>query len=59
MIIIINYGQAVEEMAISFADPQKGDFYQCAFVAMAEPEYIISFRVPQIDNKGALNFNRG
>jgi len=55
--------QAVEEMAISlrslFLDPEKGDFYQRAFVAMAEPERIISFRVPWMDDNGVLHFNRG
>lgn len=58
-----NVCRAVEEMAISlrslFLDPEKGDFYQRAFVAMAEPERIISFRVPWMDDNGVLHFNRG
>ena len=61
--IISVFLQAVEEMAISlrslFLDPEKGGFYQRAFVAMAEPERTISFRVPWMDDKGVLNFNRG
>jgi hypothetical protein len=55
--------QAVEEMAVSlmplFEDADKGDFYRRAFVAMAEPERSISFRVPWMDDNGQLQFNRG
>lgn len=55
--------QAVEEMARSltdiFDDPQKGDFYKRAFLLMAEPERIISFRVPWMDDQGQLQHNRG
>jgi len=54
--------QAVEEMAIAleplFADPQKGEFYQRAFVVMTEPERTISFRVPWEDDAGNMRFNR-
>ena len=55
--------QAVEEMAVSlmpiFQDANHGDFYRRAFVAMAEPERTISFRVPWMDDNGQLQFNRG
>lgn len=55
--------QAVEEMAVSlmplFEDKEKGDFYQRAFLAMAEPERIISFRVPWMNDNGEIQFNRG
>jgi len=55
--------QAVEEMAISlqplFQDEARGDFYTRAFLAIAEPERIISFRVSWMDDKGSLHFNRG
>jgi hypothetical protein len=55
--------QAVEEMALSlqplFSDPVQGEFYQRAFLAMAEPERTISFRVPWEDDSGVLHFNRG
>ena len=55
--------QAVNEMAAAlgpiFADPVKGAFYQKAFVAMAEPERTISFRVPWMDDAGNQRFNRG
>ena len=55
--------QAVEEMALSisdlFDDPDQGDFYKRAFLAMAEPERVISFRVPWMDDQGKLQFNRG
>lgn len=55
--------QAVEEMAVSlmplFEDADQGDFYRRAFVAMAEPERSISFRVPWMDDAGKLQFNRG
>ena len=55
--------QAVEEMALSisdlFDDSDEGDFYKRAFLAMAEPERVISFRVPWMDDQGRLQFNRG
>lgn len=55
--------QSVEEMAVSllplFQDPDQGDFYQRAFLAMAEPERTIAFRVSWMDDKGNLQFNRG
>ena len=55
--------QAVEEMAINleplFADPTDGEFYQRAFLVMAEPERTISFRVPWEDDEGNMRFNRG
>jgi glutamate dehydrogenase (NADP+) len=55
--------QAVEEMAVAlmplFEDPKEGDFYQRAFLTMAEPERTISFRVPWMDDSGKLQFNRG
>ena len=54
--------QAVEEMALSLSDLFRGDdgeFYKRAFLAMAEPERIISFRVPWMDDKGQIQFNRG
>eukprot|EP00586_Coscinodiscus_wailesii_P016844 CAMPEP_0172505454 /NCGR_PEP_ID=MMETSP1066-20121228/186642_1 /TAXON_ID=671091 /ORGANISM="Coscinodiscus wailesii, Strain CCMP2513" /LENGTH=464 /DNA_ID=CAMNT_0013282061 /DNA_START=400 /DNA_END=1794 /DNA_ORIENTATION=+ len=55
--------QAVEEMAQSleplFSDPEEGEFYQRAFLAMTEPERTISFRVSWMDDTGTLRFNRG
>ena len=55
--------QSVEEIALSllslFEDPEKGDFYKRAFVAMTEPERVIAFRVPWEDDEGNLHFNRG
>ena len=55
--------QSVEEIAISllplFEDREKGEFYKQAFVAMTEPERVISFRVPWMDDNGVLHFNRG
>jgi glutamate dehydrogenase (NADP+) len=42
-----------------FDDPDNGDFYKRAFVAMTEPERTISFRVPWMDDDGNLRFNRG
>lgn len=55
--------QAVEEMALSlmdfFQDEKLGDFYQRAFLLMAEPERTVSFRVPWMDDKGSLRSNRG
>lgn len=54
--------QAVEEMALSltdlFQDPKDGEFYKRAFLLMAEPERIISFRVPWMDDEGRLQHNR-
>lgn len=55
--------QAVEEMALNilplFQDPEHGEFYKRAFLIMAEPERVISFRVPWEDDNGVLQFNRG
>jgi len=55
--------QAVEEVAESleplFRDPLKGEFYQRAFLSLTEPERIISFRVPWVDDEGITRFNRG
>jgi hypothetical protein len=55
--------QCVEEIALSllplFEDPDQGDFYKRAFVAMTEPERTISFRIPWEDDNGNLHFNRG
>lgn len=55
--------QSVQEIALSltplFNDPDKGEFYKRAFVAMAEPERIIFFRVPWEDDNGNIVFNRG
>ena len=55
--------QSVEEIAFSllplFEDPTHGEFYQRAFVAMTEPERVISFRVPWMDDHGNIQFNRG
>jgi len=55
--------QAVEEMALSlkslFDDSKLGEFYKRAFLAIAEPERIISFRVPWIDDEGTMRINRG
>lgn len=55
--------QSVEEIALSllplFEDPEKGDFYKRAFVAMTEPERAISFRVPWMDDNGDIHFQRG
>jgi glutamate dehydrogenase (NADP+) len=55
--------QAVEEMALAlmplFEDPGEGDFYRQAFMIMTEPERIISFRVPWMDDKGFMQINRG
>jgi len=55
--------QAVEEMALSladlFEDPDKGDFYKRAFLAMTEPERSISFRVTWMDDEGKMRVNRG
>ena len=55
--------QAVEEMALAieplFHDPVNGDFYKRAFLYMTEPERMISFHVPWMDDQGKLNVNRG
>lgn len=55
--------QAVEEMALSltdlFQDAKDGEFHQRAFLMTAEPERIIAFRVPWMDDTGRLRFNRG
>jgi len=54
--------QAVEEMALALSDlfdGPDGDFYQRAFLAMAEPERIIAFRVSWMDDNGKIRFNRG
>mmetsp|Transcript_19482 Transcript_19482/g.28661 ORF Transcript_19482/g.28661 Transcript_19482/m.28661 type:complete len:176 (+) Transcript_19482:190-717(+) len=55
--------QSVVEMAIAleplFADPKRGSFYKRAFLAMAEPERTISFRVRWMDDEGNVRFNRG
>jgi len=55
--------QCVQEVAGSllplFADPKEGEFYQRAFMAMVEPERIISFKVPWEDDNGNLHYNRG
>jgi hypothetical protein len=55
--------QAVEEMALNllplFEDADLGDFYKRSFLALAEPERIISFRVPWEDDNGHIHYNRG
>ena len=55
--------QAVEEMATSlqplFLDPDKGKLYQRAFLLLAEPERVVSFRVPWTDDSGTLQISRG
>lgn len=55
--------QSVDEIAHSlsplFNEPEQGEFYKRAFLAMAEPERIISFRVPWEDDEGTMRFNRG
>eukprot|EP00579_Thalassiosira_antarctica_P007010 CAMPEP_0201882260 /NCGR_PEP_ID=MMETSP0902-20130614/13568_1 /ASSEMBLY_ACC=CAM_ASM_000551 /TAXON_ID=420261 /ORGANISM="Thalassiosira antarctica, Strain CCMP982" /LENGTH=460 /DNA_ID=CAMNT_0048410707 /DNA_START=201 /DNA_END=1580 /DNA_ORIENTATION=- len=55
--------QAVEEMALSieplFNDPTNGDFYRKAFLFLTEPERMISFHVPWMDDKGKHHVNRG
>jgi len=54
--------QAVDEMALSLKplfEGEKGDYYKRAFVAIAEPERTIKFRVSWMDDSGKLQFNRG
>jgi len=55
--------QAVEEMALSieplFSDPVNGDFYKKAFLYLTEPERMISFHVPWMDDQGIQHVNRG
>ena len=55
--------QAVQEMAVSlldlFQDSVDGAFYQRAFLTMTEPERVIAFRVPWMDDAGHLHINRG
>lgn len=54
--------QAVEETALSLVDVfrgEDGEFYQRAFLAMAEPERVIAFRVPWEDDEGKIHFQRG
>jgi len=55
--------QAVEEMALSlkplFKDPDQGEFYKRAFLIIAEPERIISFRIPWTNDEGTMRINRG
>lgn len=51
--------QAVEEMAWSIRDLLEDPFYRRAFEVMTEPERIISFRVPWMDDQGHMQYNRG
>lgn len=55
--------QSVEEMALAleplFKDPENGEFYKKSFVTIAEPERILTFRVPWMDDEGQMRFNRG
>lgn len=55
--------QAVEEMAMAllplFQDEKDGAFYQRSFLAMAEPERVIAFRVPWMSDDGNIQVNRG
>lgn len=54
--------QAVQEMATSLQplfDNDPSGFYQRAFLTMTEPERIISFRVPWVDDNGTRHINRG
>jgi glutamate dehydrogenase (NADP+) len=55
--------QAVDEMSLSlaslFSHPTKGSYYQNAFRIMLEPDRIISFKVPWMDDKGTLQINTG
>lgn len=55
--------QAVEEMALAieplFDDPIDGGFYRRAFLYLTEPERMISFHVPWMDDEGCQHVNRG
>lgn len=57
--------QAVEEVAHSLAplfhdsDVSLAEFYKRSFLALTEPERIISFRVQWVNDKGHLVINRG
>ena len=55
--------QAVDEMTLSlsslFSHPEKGALYQNAFRVMIEPERIIVFKVPWMDDNGTLQINMG
>ncbi|KAL7541565.1 hypothetical protein ACHAXR_012803 [Thalassiosira sp. AJA248-18] len=55
--------QAVEEMALAieplFNDPVNGEFYLKAFLFLTEPEKMISFHVPWMDDEGKQHLNRG
>jgi len=51
--------QAVEEMALSIEALLEDPFYRKAFLVMTEPERIISFRVPWMDDSGNMQYNRG
>lgn len=56
--------QSVQEMALSlrplFAEKNpRSEFYQRAFLQIAEPERVISFRVDWTDDRGRPRFNRG
>lgn len=55
--------QAVDEMAKSlmplFEDEEKGQFYKRTFLAIAEPERIITFKVIWEDDHGNLQQNTG
>jgi len=42
-----------------FQHPTKGQHYKRAFLLLTEPERIIAFRVPWIDDDGVLQINRG
>lgn len=52
--------QAVQETALSLQDLlEENGFYRQAFAVMTEPERTISFRVPWMDDRGQLQYNRG
>ena len=42
-----------------FSDPINGDFYKKAFLYLTEPERMISFHVPWMDDHGVQHVNRG
>lgn len=49
-------------MALSLTDVfegEDGDFYKRCFLAMTQPERVIAFRVPWMDDQGKIQFNRG